>query len=103
MRKYKEKSILWGAIFLLLILLFYFIFWQAQQQQEEVNGTQSDGEWWRGNGVVTEFRHFFKCSLYYDIGCRTIFLYVNKFLCNITQFANVQRKSGEGGGRREEG
>lgn len=55
------------------------------------------------DGVVTEFRHFFKCSLYYDIGCRTIFLYVNKFLCNITQFANVQRKSGEGGEKREEG
>jgi len=32
---------------------------------------------------------FFKCSLYYDISCRKIFLYVNKFLCNITQFGNA--------------
>lgn len=64
-------------------LVVLFRFWQA---------TEGGGAPIYGYEVVTEFRHFFKCALYYDISCRTIFLYVNKFLCNITQFANVKRK-----------
>lgn len=98
-----KKSQFYGEQFFVahLVVLFHFLASPARGGGKRHPIGWGMVEW--GDGVVTEFRHFFKCSLYYDISCRTIFLYVNKFLCNITQFANVQRKRRERRGRQEEG